>query len=353
MASQYANCQFCEESAGVKWLCQSCDLNLCDVCNTKIHTKIHTKIEKLSEHKVIPFQHVGNIDDSENERKVDLKEIACSNHISEKCITYCLHCDKSLCSSCVVGPFQYVELSKLYEDKHLSLRDLKGNIHECYSFFEEKAATFKTMDDREVTKHNEIKEKISSRKKVMEGIWNTENNTVVSERKRLSLIEQELLTGKNTLDEVLETQDPASVFSTVEKISSEIPQKSALDMKPPEWIFLEPPDISLKEVLGSIITIPKVIPIQTFEVDFLELNGLVSINEDICVMFHRQSRNFKYFTISDSKFITTNDIIDTSGKEHHFANILDITNFYGEILMSDDKFGIRRFKRNGEYFYFQ
>ncbi|XP_076099818.1 uncharacterized protein LOC143069192 [Mytilus galloprovincialis] len=360
MACKSGNCQFCEESTEVKWHCQSCDLNLCDVCNKKIHSKI----DKLSGHKVFLSQHGGQIEDFENSRKVDLKEISCSKHNNKKCLTYCLNCNKSLCSFCLIRPFQYEELSKVYEEKYLLLKDLKSKIDECYPFFEEKAATFKTMDDREVSKHNEIKEKISNRKneaknaitkealhlvEVMEGIWDPENNPVVSERKRLSLIEQELLTGKKTLDEVLETQDPASVFSTVEKINSDIPEKSALDIKPPEWIFLEPPHISLKEVLGSVIRIPKVIPIQTFEVDFPELNGLVSLNADICVMFHRQSRKFKYFTISDSKFVTTNDMIDANRKDGHFAKILDITNFNGEILMSDDQFAMRRLKRNGKF----
>ncbi|XP_076095767.1 uncharacterized protein LOC143066840 [Mytilus galloprovincialis] len=366
MASQYANCQFCEESAGVKWFCQSCDLNLCDVCNTKIHTKIHTKIEKLSEHKVIPFKHGGNIDDSENERKVDLKEIACSNHISEKCITYCLNCDKSLCSSCVVRQFQYVELNKLYEDKHLSLKDLKSKIDECYPFFEEKATLFRKMDDCEVIKHNEIKEKICNRKneakdvitkeasnlvEVMEGIWDPENNPVVSERKRLSLIEQELLTRKNMLDEVLETQDPASVFLTVEKISCEMPQKSALEIKPQELILLEPTEISLKEVLGSVIRIPKLILIRTFEVDFPEINGLVSLNDDICVIYNSNSRRFVFFTISGLKFVITNDIIDVSLESTYsaYAKILDITNYHGDILLTDDKFQLRQLKKNGQF----
>lgn len=115
-------------------------------------------------------------------------------------------------------------------------------------------------------------------------------------------------------------------------------------------IFIEPTETSLKEVLGSVRRIPKVVPIQTFEVDFPEINGQVSLNDDICVIYNSNSRRFVFFTISGSKFVITNDIIDVL--KHPFsdyAKILDITNYNGDILLTDDKFQIRQLKRNGQF----
>ncbi|CAC5393403.1 unnamed protein product [Mytilus coruscus] len=347
MSSKQTNCQFCEELSDINWKCQSCDLILCDICNTKIHTKS----EKLSKHKVVPLQNVEDIEELENQGKLNLTEIACTKHMEQKFERYCLNCDKPLCSSCSIRPFQYEELKKVYEEKRILLEDLKRKIDECYPFFEKKAAKFRKMDDGEVTKHNEIKEKICNRKSeikdavtkeslnligVMEGIWDTEKNPLLTERERLSQIEQELKTRKNTLHEVLEKKDPASVFSTVEKIKRDIPEKIYLKIQPPEFVYIEPKDKNMKEVLGSVIRIPEISLIHTFEVLFCEISGLLSLTDDICVMHSDNSSQFKYFTISGSKFITTKDIVDTSRKRmYHFQKISDITNYNGEILLSD------------------
>ncbi|XP_071162064.1 uncharacterized protein [Mytilus edulis] len=361
MACKSGNCQFCEESTDVKWHCKACDLHLCDVCNIKIHSKI----DKLSGHKVVLSQHGGQIEDFENLRKVDLKQISCSKHLEKKCVSYCLNCDKSVCSSCFIRPFQYEELNNVYEEKYYLLEDLKRKIDACLPFFVEKAAKFRKMDDDEITKHNEIKEKISNRKnevkdavttealqleEVMKDIWDPENNPVITERKRLCQIEQELKTRKNTLFEVLEKQQPTLVFSTVEKISKDIPEKLSLEIQPPELIYIQPKESLTAKVLGSVLKIPKVTVIQTFEVDFPEISGLVSLNDDILVMFNSTSRTFVFFTIAGNKFVLTNEIQDVT-KPHYtrFAKIFDITNCNGEILLSDDSFQMRRLKRDGKF----
>ncbi|CAC5393390.1 unnamed protein product [Mytilus coruscus] len=362
MARKYANCQFCDESADVKWHCQSCDLNLCEICNTNIHTKS----EKLSEHNVDLLKDGECILDLENRRKVDLKEIACSKHVDQKCVTYCLNCDKSLCSSCLIRPYQYEELRKVYEEKCFLLKDLKSKIDECYPFFEEKAADFRKRDDNEIKKHNEVKEKIFHRKnevkdavtkealalvEVMEGIWDTENNPVKTERERLCQVEQDLKARKIILDEVMQTQEPALVFSTAENISRDIPVEWVWEVKPPELYYIEPVDVNMENVLGSIINKPKIVLIKTFEVNFPEISGLVSLNDDICVMYNESSRRFKYFTISDLKFVTTkNDIVDESrNNRHSYVKILDITNYNEEVLLSDDTFQMRYLRNNGTF----
>ncbi|CAG2204467.1 unnamed protein product [Mytilus edulis] len=362
MASKYANCQFCEGTADVKWHCNSCDLNLCDLCNTKIHTRS----EKLSEHKVELLKDEESNKELENVRKVNLKEIACSKHSDQKCVTYCLNCDKSLCASCLIRPFQYEKLNKVYEEKYLLLKDLQSKIDECFPFFEEKAADFREKDDNEVDKHNKIKEKIFYKEnevkdavtkealalvEIMKGIWDTDNNPLKTERERLCQVEQDLKARKKVLYEATLTQEPALVFSTAENISRDIPEQSVLVVKPPELCYIEPIDVNIGKVLGSIIKTPKVVLIKTFGINFPELNGLVSINDDICVMYNKCSRKFKYFTISDLKFVTTkNDIVDES-RSNIIGNvqILDITNYNGEVLLCDDTFQMRRLENNGSF----
>ncbi|XP_052058535.1 uncharacterized protein LOC127698870 [Mytilus californianus] len=347
MTSKQTNCQFREELTDINWKCQSCDLNLCDICNTKIHTKS----EKLSKHNVVLLQNVENVEELEKQGKLDLTEIACMKHMDQKFERYCINCDKPLCSSCLIRPFQYEELKKVYEEKCILLEDLKRKIDECYPFFEKKAAKFRKMDDGEVTKHNDIKEKICNRKSVikdavtkeslnligvMEGIWDTEKNPLLTERERLSQIEQELKTRKNTLHEVLEKKDPASVFSTVEQIRRDIPKILYSKIQPPELVYLEPKEKNMKEVLGSVIRIPEISLIHTFDVLFCEISGLVSLTDDICVMYSNKCSQFKYFTISGSKFVTTKDIVDADRKgTHNFEKVSDITNYNGEILLSD------------------
>ncbi|CAG2204465.1 TRIM2_3 [Mytilus edulis] len=92
----------------------------------------------------------------------------------------------------------------------------------------------------------------------------------------------------------------------------------------------------MKEVLGSVIRLPKISLIHTFDVFFLEISGLVSLTVDICVMYSDNSGKFKYFTISGSKFVTPKDIQDESRKyNRNLPKITDITNYNGELLLSD------------------
>ncbi|XP_076095766.1 uncharacterized protein LOC143066839 [Mytilus galloprovincialis] len=321
------------------------------------------------EHKVELLKDGESINELENLRKVNLKEIACSKHMDQKCVTYCLNCDKSLCASCLIRPFQYEKLNKVYEDKYLLLTDLKSKIDDCYPFFEEKAADFRKRDDDEVDKHNKVTEEIFNRKnevkdavtkeasalvEVMKSIWDTDSNPVKSERERLCQVEQDLKARKNLLDKVTLTQEPALVFSSAENINRDIPEKSFLEEKPPELFYIKPiekPIDDMKNVLGSIIRKPKINLLKVFKVDFPEINGLVSLNEDICVMFNKDNRRFKYFTISDFKFITVkNDIKDVSTKERYGSvKIFDITNYKEEILVSDDTFQLRRLKNDGTF----
>ncbi|CAC5393391.1 unnamed protein product [Mytilus coruscus] len=150
-------------------------------------------------------------------------------------------------------------------------------------------------------------------------------NPLLTERERLSQIQQELTTRKNTLHEVLEKKDPASVFSTVEKIRRDIPNKSYSKIQPPELVYLEPKEKNMKEVLGSVIRIPEISLIHTFDVLFCEISGLVSLTDDICVMYSNKCSQF--FTISGSKFVTTEDIVDADRKgRHNFEKVSDITN---------------------------
>ncbi|CAG2204463.1 unnamed protein product [Mytilus edulis] len=181
------------------------------------------------------------------------------------------------------------------------------------SFFEEKADDFRKMDDGEV-------------------IWDTENNPVVTERKRLCQIEQELRTRQNIIDEVIDKLKPDSVFSIVENISREIPEESALNIQPPNLIYIEGKERLTTEVLGSVIKIPEVVLIQTFEVNSFIIGGLVSLNDDICVMHSKSAQKFKYFTISGSKFVTVKDITDNT---FVFNKKPNMTNYKGEIVLSN------------------
>ncbi|XP_071160789.1 uncharacterized protein PF3D7_1120000-like [Mytilus edulis] len=166
----------------------------------------------------------------------------------------------------LVQTFEYEELKKVYEEKCVLLEDLKRKIDECHPFFEKKAAKIRKMDDDEVKRHNDIKDKICNKKSeikdavtkesvnligAMEGIWDTENNPLVTERERLSQIEQELQTRQNTLHDALEDKDPASVFSTVETIKKDIPEKAYLKIQPPELVYIEPEEKNMTDVLGS------------------------------------------------------------------------------------------------------
>lgn len=68
-------------------------------------------------------------------------------------------------------------------------------------------------------------------------------------------------------------------------------------------------------------------------------------------MYNKRSRKFKYFTISDLKFVTTkNDIVDESRKDsRRYVNILDITHYNEEVILCDDTFQMRRLRNNGTF----
>ncbi|CAC5393387.1 unnamed protein product [Mytilus coruscus] len=202
------------------------------------------------------------------------------------------------------------------------------------------------MDDGEVTNHNEIKEKISNRK-------NEVKDAVTREAFKLEvdMKEQDLKTRKNILGEILKTQDPAAVFTTAENTTRDIPEESALEIQPPGLVYVGSKEKFIKEVLGSVLKIPKVVIFRTFHQNFPEISGLLSLNDDIYVMFNSTSRRLVFFTISGFKFVITNDIIDECVKDKYptFAKILDITTYNGDILLTDNIFQVRQLRRNGQF----
>lgn len=89
-----------------------------------------------------------------------------------------------------------------------------------------------------------------------------------------------------------------------------------MEIQPPELVYIESKQQNVEEKrLESILRVPKVILIESFKTNFPNLNKLVSLGDDICVMHSTTSRKIKYLTISGPRIITSKVIIDETKKE--------------------------------------
>lgn len=219
MTQTVQTCQFCKISSEIKWKCKTCEVFLCDLCRINIHTVL----KNSHEHDVIDYTDKDTV----NSDTLNLKIIQCSTHPKHSCLIFCRNCDKSLCSSCLVNPFDQEELTRIYDVRFEALRELKHQIEKVLPFFEEKCAEFQDLESNSLSQYHQIRQTISKRQnaltqeaeklfKQLGEFWNPADNALTHEKEGLMNIEKDLKQRKSELEKALKESSPYNIFFVYE-----------------------------------------------------------------------------------------------------------------------------------------
>ena len=269
MAQNSLKCQFCKISLEVKWKCETCDVLFCNSCRINIHAIL----KNSHEHDVIDFKET----DRTYSDKVDLKSIPCSTHLEHNCLMYCRNCDKSVCSSCLINPSDKIELTRIYDIKHKSLKELKQQIENILPFFEGKVTEFRKIDSELLFQHRQISQKITKRQndlntqlsneagelfRKLESFWNPKDNLVTQQKEKLETIVEDLKARRGILEDALKESSPTSIFTVYEKINKDLPSMITEQVKAPKIIYIE--SRLSDSYFGSVVVVPKLKLAHTF-----------------------------------------------------------------------------------------
>lgn len=159
MAKNKHTCQFCKILTEIKGKCKTCEVFFCDPCRINNHAVL----KNAHEHDVNDYTYKDNV----NSDTVNLKCIPCYTHPEHSCLIFCRNCDKSLCSSCLVNPFDQEELTRIYDVRRESLRELKHQIEKVLPFFEEKCVEFHDLESNSLSQYQQIRQAISERQNAL------------------------------------------------------------------------------------------------------------------------------------------------------------------------------------------
>lgn len=339
MADKALHCHICEVCPDVKWYCESCNLNVCDVCCTNIHSKI----QSLKEHII---HDIASSEKSAlgSDKKVRLNQIHCSSHGDKTCLVFCQNCDKSLCSSCVIQSHQHDELAKLYDVRRNKLVNLKEELDISYECFHDKAEKYKDVDSTLYKQHTEISEKIEGRKQKLNDeviaeaktlmndlndIWNPEDNDITKRKNDLIAIEEDLSKQIRRIDTALSAISPAEVFAVAEQVGFDVPAEPTENtLKAPKFAYIP------NDRLGSVVRVPVLENILSFTIKLPDISGITSLDNDLCVLYSKKYQRFQHFVISDNTYVPAlsygnSYLVDISTKT------IAIAGLNGKILLAD------------------
>ncbi|VDH98982.1 Hypothetical predicted protein [Mytilus galloprovincialis] len=343
MAQNLQTCQFCKISSKIKWKCKTCGVFFCDPCRINIHAVL----KYSHEHDVNDYTYKDTV----NSDTVNLKSIPCSTHPENGCLIFCRNCDKSLCSSCLVYPFDQEELTRIYDVRRESLRELKHQIEKVLPFFEEKCAEFQDLESNSLSQYHQIRQKISERQnalteeaeelfKQLDGFWNPADNALTQEKERLTKIEKDLKQRKSELENALKESSPSKIFLVYEKIDKDLPSQTIANVKPPNLTYVE--SNSNDSHFGSITQVPELSLVHTFTIAMPDISAITTLNAETSVLYSAKTNRFQHFTISNFEIVKCLDYTaanNTSKQFNSLTRVVDMTEYRGNILISDDLLG--------------
>ncbi|CAC5361803.1 TRIM9_67 [Mytilus coruscus] len=343
MAQNLLKCQFCKRSSEVMWKCKTCEVFFCDPCRINIHALL----KNAHEHDVTDYKEM----DTKCSDRVNLKSIPCSTHPEHSCLMFCRVCEKSLCSSCLINPFDHEELTRIYNVRRESLRELKHQIENVLPFFEEKCTEFQDLESNSLSQYHQIRRTISERQnaltqeaeelfKQLDDFWNPADNALTQEKERLTTIEKDLKQRKSELANALEESSPSSIFPVYEKINRDIPSQMIANVKTPDLIYVK--SSSNDSYFGSITQVPELNLVHTFTIALPDISAIATINAETSVLYSAKTNRFQHFTISNLEIVKCLDYNAKNNISNQFnssARVVDMTEYRGNILISDELLG--------------
>ncbi|CAG2251122.1 TRIM9_67 [Mytilus edulis] len=214
-----------------------------------------------------------------------------------------------------------------------------------------KCAEFQDLESNSLSQYHQIRQTISERQnaltegaqelfKQLDGFWNPADNTLTQEKEKLTKIEKDLKQRKNELDNALKESSPSNIFLVYEKIHKDLPSQMISYVKPPNLTYVE--SSSNDSYFGSINQVPELSLVHTFTIAMPDISAVTTLNAETSVLYSAKTNRFHHFTISNFeivKFLDYTAANNTSKQFNSLTRVVDMTEYRGNILISDDLLG--------------
>lgn len=160
-----SECQICDTSSNIKWMCLECDLFFCLQCESKFHTKSRT----LAAHSKIDIEKCGNKNIAEVIRKGELQNIQCDIHADKKCSLFCRECGQTICTNCVMTDshkdHKLNSIEEVYDGKVEEMKDFQKRIQSEIPLYQKTEDNLKDVLAKAFKQYSYIKEHVTWKEK--------------------------------------------------------------------------------------------------------------------------------------------------------------------------------------------
>lgn len=339
-AQDIATCQFCDGIGKSK--CLHCNITICDGCQTNFHRKIRSS----GEHKVIDLKDLYTVDGNEVARKIDIINIECANHKSDKkAVVFCRGCEIVLCFKCFLQEHKNhdaAEISDVYSEKKHFLEQHKLAVEQDLPIFRSKRHQLSEtknegnlrMEDvckKIELKRNNITLKINQQAddlvKEANNLWRPQEVILLKEENKIVEIEIDLSQRKDVIENALLSQTALSIFTASDEIHAKepLPKKSDESVHLHQMMWIENKPIYADSAMGLVVKIPELMTIKTLTSDVKGIVRLTYLNDEMKVLFCQDKQCLNTFTIQEG--------LMSSKKLIQKVKVLGVTHFNNNKLL--------------------
>ncbi|CAC5419049.1 unnamed protein product [Mytilus coruscus] len=234
-------CELCETDTNIKWKCVQCNTLMCEKCK-KIHLKVQTSIKHdIVDVKSSEAKHAK----TEMEHTIITDNIPCQIHKRKLNCMFCRTCEHLVCPECITDPHKKHDLDsidKVCNEKKRELKELESQYSNKFTLCkieDSKVNDFKTKYEQffaeSVQKINQqeklIIDEVRKYGKALREQLETEKQriekSITEKEKNIAEVKENLLNKQSNIQEILDSNQAAKVFSTYPEFSEkEIPNAS-------------------------------------------------------------------------------------------------------------------------------
>ncbi|XP_052079461.1 uncharacterized protein LOC127717731 [Mytilus californianus] len=266
-------CELCETDTNIKWKCVQCNTLMCDKCK-KIHLKVLT-------HDIVDVK--SSEAKQEMEHTIITDNIPCQIHKRKLNCMFCRTCDNLVCPECITDSHKkhdLVSIDKACNEKKRELKELESKFSDTLTLCkieDSKVNDFKTKYEQffaeSVQKINQqeklIIDEVRKYAKALREQLETEKQriekSITEKEKNIAEVKENLLNKQSNIQEVLDSNQAAKVFSIYPEFSEKEIPYSSFKAFPEETKDFVPTEENLKTIsnlFGSLqkTKLPKGLP---------------------------------------------------------------------------------------------
>ncbi|XP_063420786.1 uncharacterized protein LOC134706001 [Mytilus trossulus] len=313
-AQDIATCQFCDGIGKSK--CLHCNITLCDGCQNNFHRKIRSS----GEHKVIDLKELYTVDGNEVARIIDIINIECANHKSDKkAVVFCRGCKIFVCFKCFLQEHKShdaAEIKDVYREKKHFLEQQYLAVEQDLHIFSTNRHQLEKMKKERDSQLEDVRMKIEQKRDAMTSkiekhatelveeankMWEPQEVILTKQQKKNTEIEIDLSQRKEVIENALLSQTALSIFTASDEIHAKEPLPKNQDdpVYFNQMMWTENKPIYADIAMGLVVKIPELKTTKTLTSDVKGIVRLDYFNNEMRVLFCPDKQCLKTFTIQD------------------------------------------------------